>query len=179
MTLRSGDLFWSYYLSLVVLLSSMFDLEMLTLGYSPLISDRFCEMIVYTRHILSRDYLALRVYPFWEDVFILGQCHLVDFDIETRPSIHDCYFQWIIKLLSYGFSFLNILGLTWIPSFLGWTSRHPTFDTIIPTSILVEPNEYWACLFHHPTWPYLILFIRGGCKLVLSFLVEFSHAFGR
>ena len=126
-------------------------LEMLTLGHSPLISDRFCEITVYTRHILSRDYLALRVYPFWEDVFLLGHSHLVDFDIETQPSIHDCYFQWIIKLLTLGFSFLNILGSTWIPSFLRWTSKHPTFDTIIPTSILAEPDRYWVCLFHHLT----------------------------
>ena len=42
----------------------MLDLEMLTLGHSPLIGDGFCEMIVYARHILPRDYLALRAYPF-------------------------------------------------------------------------------------------------------------------
>ena len=42
----------------------MLDLEMLTLRHSPFIGDRFCEMTVYARHILSRDYLALRAYPF-------------------------------------------------------------------------------------------------------------------
>ena len=42
----------------------MLDLEMLTLGYNPLIGDRFCEMTVYAKHILSKDYLVLRVYPF-------------------------------------------------------------------------------------------------------------------
>ena len=42
----------------------MFDLEMLTLGHIPLIGDRFCEITVYARHILSRDNLALRAYSF-------------------------------------------------------------------------------------------------------------------
>ena len=49
---------------MVVLLSSMLALEMLTLGHNPHIGDRFCEMIVYARHIFSRDYLALRAYLF-------------------------------------------------------------------------------------------------------------------
>ena len=42
----------------------MFALEMLTLGHNPLIDDGFYEMIVYVRHILPRDYLALKAYPF-------------------------------------------------------------------------------------------------------------------
>ena len=42
---------------------TMLDLEMLTLGHSPLIGDGFCEMTVYVRHILPRDYLVLRFYP--------------------------------------------------------------------------------------------------------------------
>ena len=42
----------------------MLDLEMLTLGHRSFIGDRFCEMTVYARHILSRDYLAPRAYPF-------------------------------------------------------------------------------------------------------------------
>ena len=50
------------------------------------------------------------------------------------------------------FSLLNILDSTWIPTFLCWTSRHPTFNTIIiPASILAKPDQYWVCLFHHPT----------------------------
>ena len=73
----------------------MFDLEMLTLGHNPLIDDRFCEMIIYVRHILLRDYFTLRAYPFREDAFILRSI-----DIETELSIHDCYFQWIIELLT-------------------------------------------------------------------------------
>ena len=47
------------YISLMML-----DLEMLILEYSPLIGDGFCEMTVYARHILPRDYLALRAYLF-------------------------------------------------------------------------------------------------------------------
>ena len=74
---------WLDNVWLVILLSSMFALEMLTLGHNPLIDDEFCEMTVYDRHILPRDYLALRAYPFWEDTFILGHNHLTDFDIET------------------------------------------------------------------------------------------------
>ena len=54
MNLKSGDSFWSDYVWLVVLFSSMFDLEMLTIGYSPLISDRLCEMTVYVRHTFQR-----------------------------------------------------------------------------------------------------------------------------
>ena len=65
----------------------MFALEMLTLGHSPLIGDRFCEMTVYARHILPKFYLALRAYPFWDDAFILGHSHLADFDIETPPPV--------------------------------------------------------------------------------------------
>ena len=75
----------------------MFDLEMLTLGYSPLISDRLCEMTVYVRHILSKDYLAQRAYPFLENAFILGYSRLVGFDIETSPPVYDCCFRWIME----------------------------------------------------------------------------------
>ena len=57
----------------------MIDLEMLILGHILLVDDRFCEMTVYTRHILFRDYLILRAYPFSDDVFILGHSHLTDF----------------------------------------------------------------------------------------------------
>ena len=65
------------------LYSLMLDLEMLTLGHRSFIGDRFCEMTFYAKHIFSKDYLALRAYPFEEDVFILGHRHLVDFDIKT------------------------------------------------------------------------------------------------
>ena len=57
----------------------MLDLEMLILGHILLIDDGFYEMIVYTRHILSKDYLILRNCPFLDDVFILGHSHLADF----------------------------------------------------------------------------------------------------
>ena len=77
----------------------MLDLEMPTLGHNPLINDIFCEMTVHTRHMFCKNYFTLRAYSFREDAFILGHSHLADFDIETRPSIHDFYFQWIIKLL--------------------------------------------------------------------------------
>ena len=78
----------------------MLDLEMSTLGHNPLINDRFCEMIVHTRHMFFKNYFTLRTYSFREDAFILGHSHLADFDINTQPSIHDCYFRWIIKLLT-------------------------------------------------------------------------------
>ena len=90
----------SYDVWLVVFLLSMFDLEMLTLGHNPLIDDRFCEMIIYVRHILLRDYFTLRAYPFREDAFILGRNHLVDFDIETLLLVYYCCFWWIIESLT-------------------------------------------------------------------------------
>ena len=100
MTLRSGDSFWLDDVWLVVLLSSMFALELLTLGHWPPIDDGFCEMTVYARRILFGYYLALRAYPFWEDAFILGHSHLADFDIETPPPIYDRCFWWIIESLT-------------------------------------------------------------------------------
>ena len=42
----------------------MLDFEMLTLGHNPLINDRFYEMAVYSRPMLSKYYLTLRAYPF-------------------------------------------------------------------------------------------------------------------
>ena len=42
----------------------MFALEILTLRHNPLIGDGFYEMVVYARHILPKDYLALRAYSF-------------------------------------------------------------------------------------------------------------------
>ena len=52
------------------------------------------------RHILPRVYLALRAYSFWDDAFILGQSHLVDFDIETPLPVYDYCFWWIIESLT-------------------------------------------------------------------------------
>ena len=69
-------------------------------GHTLFVGDRFYEMINYTRHILSRDYLILRAYPFWEDLLILGIAILQIFDIETWPFVYDCYFRWIIELLT-------------------------------------------------------------------------------
>ena len=157
----------------------MFALEMITLGHSPLIGDGFCEMIVYAKHILPRDYLALRAYPFWEDVFILGRSYLADFDIETRPSVYDCYFWWIIELLT---PWVQSSQHTWFDldtHFPLLHTIHPTFGTIIPASILSEPHIFWAHIFHHLTCSYPFSFvIRGGYRPVSGFLVEFSHAFG-
>ena len=42
-------------------------------------------MTVYTKRLLSRDYLVLRAYPFRDDAFTLGHTHLADFDIEIPP----------------------------------------------------------------------------------------------
>ena len=106
LSLRYHDDFeeWRFIMIRLCMIDStsptMLDLEMLTLGHNPLIGDGFCEMIVYARHILPRDYLALRAYPFWDDVFILGRSYLADFNIETRHSVYDCYFWWIIELLT-------------------------------------------------------------------------------
>ena len=117
----------------------MFALEMLTLGHSPLIGDGFCEMTVYDRHILPRDYLALRAYPFWEDAFILGHNHLIDFYMENLT-----FCLWLLFLIDYrdddifGISLLNSPTLIWLSTYLCWASKHPTFDSNIPASILSE-----------------------------------------
>ena len=139
MTLRSGDSFWSNDVWLVVLFSSTFALEMLTPRHSPLIGDRFCEMTVYARHILSRDYLVLRVYPFWEDAFILGHNHLTDFDIENWPSVYDYCFRWIIEMMIFlGSIFLaHLVWFDYPLTFVGHLNILPLIP--LPASILSEP----------------------------------------
>ena len=77
----------------------------------------------------------------------------------------------------HGLSLLSIPSLIWTFTYLCYTPIHPTLDTVIPAPILSEPYIFWAHIFHRLTWPYHFLLIRGRCRLVLSFLVEFSHAF--
>ena len=94
MTLRStGDSFWSDDVWLVVLLLSMFALEMLTLGHSPPIGDGFCEISVYARHIFHFPDIVLH--------FRLTHFERMHFDIETWPSIYDCHFQWITEMMIF------------------------------------------------------------------------------
>ena len=137
-----------------------------------------CEMTVYVRHILPRVYLALRTCPFWDDAFILGAylpCWFWHWDSTS------CL--WSLLSMDYshwhpGFNLLDVLGPTWVPTFLCYTSIHPTLDSVIPALILSEPYIFWAHIFHHLTWPYPLVLIRGRYGLVLSFLVEFSRTFG-
>ena len=68
----------------------------------------------------------------------------------------------------FGISILNSLSLIWLPTYLCWTSKHPTFDTIIPASILSH-IFFRTHLFHHPTWLYPLLLIRRGWRSILSF----------
>ena len=77
-----------------------------------------------------------------------------------------------------GSNFSTYLVRLRYPFFLCYTLIYPTFSTIIPASILSKSHIFWAHIFHHPTWFYPFLLIRRRCRLVLSFLVEFSHAFG-
>ena len=163
MTLWSGDSFWSDDVWLVVLLSSMFALEMLTLGHSPLIGDRFCEMTVYARHILFRDYLVLRVYPFWEDAFILGHSHLADFDIETPPLVYDCCFWWIIELLT-----------PWVQF-----SQHTWFDLDTHFPLLHTHTSY---IWHHYTYMHpsyhSFTYFKPTYFIILHDLIQFSWSRG-
>ena len=124
--LGSKDSFWSNDVWLVVLLSSMLDLEMLTLGHSTLISGSlwdnsvhqtyFLEVILHEvcsfcifhigscfshRWLILEVFVLVEAYPFWEDIFILRHSHLIDFDNENWPSVYDCYFWWIIKLMTH------------------------------------------------------------------------------
>lgn len=63
--------------------------------------------IVYTRAYPTYRWLILEVFfifkacLFWEDIFILGHSHLINFDIETRSSIYDFYFWWIIEIMIF------------------------------------------------------------------------------
>ena len=94
-------------------------------------------------------------------------------------SCFDCCFRWIIESLT-----------PWVQS-----SRRTWSDLDIHLSLLhTHPSyigHYYTCthliralhlLNPHISSSYmtlsLSLVIRGGCRLVLSFLVEFSHAFG-
>ena len=133
----SGDSFWLDDVWLVVLLSSMFALELLTLRHCPSIGDGFCEMTVYARHILFGYYLALRAYLFWGDAFILGHSHLVDFEIETLPPIYDRCFWWIIESLTL-----------WVQ-----TSQHTWFDLDTHFPLLHTHTSY---IQHHYACSHLV-----------------------
>ena len=108
----------------------MLDLEMLILRHSPLVGDGFYEMTVCARHILPRDYLALRAYLFWEDAFILGHSHLTNFDIETWPSVYGCCFWWIIEMMIF-FGSLFSAHLVWFGYPLTFVG-HPNILYMIP-----------------------------------------------
>ena len=103
---------------------------MLTLGHSLFIDDGFCDMTVYAKHILPRDYLALKAYPFWGDAFILGHNHLTDFDIETWPSVYDCCFRWIIEMMIFLGSVFSA-HLVWFDYPLTFVG-HPNILPLIP-----------------------------------------------
>ena len=149
-TLKGRDLLWPDDVSWIILLLWWLIWKFLYWGipYSS-ISDRFCEMTIYTRHILSRDYLILRAYPFWEDVFILGHSHLADFlhwdlsfclwllfsmdhsVIDTLGSIFSAYLVWFkYKYLCYTLDILplTLLRLHW--SFQSLIDIEPTYLTI-------------------------------------------------
>ena len=79
---------------------------------------------------LPRDYLTLRVYPFWEDAFILGHSYLTDFDIETWLSIYDCCFRWIIEMMIFLGSVFSA-HLVWFDYPLTFVG-HPNILPLIP-----------------------------------------------
>lgn len=86
--------------------------------------------------LILEVFVLFEAYPFWEDIFILGHSHLTDFVIETWPFIYDCYFRWIIELLTH---WVQSSQHTWfdsnihLPLLQTW---HFTSDTITPTSIV-------------------------------------------
>ena len=143
MTLRSRDSFWSYDVWLVVSLLSMFDLEMLTLGHSPLIDDRFCEMTVYVRHILFRDYFTLRAYPFWEDAFILRYNHW---------HWDWTFYSWL--LLSMDHRVIDTLGLVFSTYLvrLGYPLFFVTHPYILHLTPLYLDSSYQSLTSFEPTY---------------------------
>ena len=127
--------------------------------------------IAYTGTYLTHRWLILEVFVifeaclFWEDVFILGHSHLIDFDIETWPSVYDCYFRWIIEIMIF-FRSIFLTYLVWFgypltyvthpyilhlaplylyPSCQSLTSFEPTYFIIlhdfIPFSLLKEDTD--------------------------------------
>ena len=115
-------------------------------------------MTVYTRRLLSRDYLVLRAYPFRDDAFTLGHTYLVDFDIKTPLPVYDRYsrmdyrvigtlgsiFSTYLVRLGYPLSFvthLYILHWTLLylhSSYQSLTSFEPTYFTILHDLILLS-----------------------------------------
>ena len=157
MTLRSRGSFWSDDVWLVALLSSTVDLEMLTLGHSPLIDDDFVRWqfmpdTYLLEFILHRGLTHFEMmHSYWgiPTLLILTlRFHLL-FMIDA--------FDGSLSHWHPGFSLLNILGLTWVPTFHCYTPIHPTLDFVIPAPILSKPYIFWAHIFHRLAWPYPFL----------------------
>ena len=149
MTLRSGDSFWSDDVWLVVLFLWMFDLEMLTLGHSPLMmmilwDDSLCQ--THTSQSLScteglsisRWRIHIGVYPpswFWhrDSTFCLWLLLLMDHGvIDTMGSVFSAYLVW------FGHSLIFVIH----PSILYWTPLylHPSYQSLTyfePTYFIV------------------------------------------
>ena len=151
---------------------------MLTLGHSPLIDDDFVRWqfmpdTYFPEFILhwGLTYFEM-MHSYWgiPTLLILTLRFYLLFMIAVFDGSWSHWYP--------GLSLLSIPSLIWVPIFLCYTPIHPTLDSVIPALILSEPYIFWAHIFHHLTWPYPILLIRGGYILVLSFMVEFSHAFG-
>ena len=157
----------------------MFVEEMLTLGHSPLVIDDD-----FVRWQFMPDTYFPEIILYWELVhFEMMHSHrgiptlLIDIDIP--PPVYDCCFRWIIESLTPRAQ-----------------SSYHTWSDLATHSPLIHPHisyigHCYTCthlirvlhlLSSHISSSYMTLFIsfviRGGCILVLSFLVEFSHAFG-
>ena len=161
MTLRSGDSFWSNDAWLVVLFSWTVDLEMLTLGHSPLVSmmilrdDSLYQTLTFQRLSCTESLSILRwcihtgAYPpcwfwHWDSTSCLWLLFSMDHRvIDTLGSVFSAYLVWFGHSLIFVThpSILHWTSLYLHPSYQSLTSFESTYFTILHDLILLSWSE--------------------------------------
>ena len=113
---RRSDIFFSHW-SMRCRREISFD--MLILGHTLLINDWFWRYFLYLRFAYFE-----RMYSYW------GIATLLIFEIETWPSVYDCYFRWIIKIMIF-FRSIFLAHLVWFDYPLTLVG-HPNILPLIP-----------------------------------------------
>ena len=93
--------------------------DMLILGHTLLINDWFWRYFFYLRFAYFE-----RMYSYW------GIATLLILEIETWPSVYDCYFRWIIEIMIF-FSSIFLAHLVWFDYPLTLVG-HPNILPLIP-----------------------------------------------
>ena len=150
MTLRSRGSFWSDDVWLVVLISSTVDLEMLTLGHSPLVlvmiswDDSLYQTLTFQRSFCIESLLILRwcihtgAYPFRSMMVFRHSCSLE----EIRFILHwSMRYDWVICLMwSQEHSLLIIVDI-----FFRWLDQDTdTYESMQRSLVISGFALYWG-----------------------------------